>query len=584
MTKSITLLRCALLVILVLSSIAPVAVATDLIQGDSTAIIAQQEQFTLAADILGNGSVTFDPAGGTYDPGTEVTLTAEPAAGWIFDGWSCNYRNTVLEDAPIAYWRLDEASGMVAANGGSLGCDVYGTYGTGVTLGATSLVPGDPNPAAGFDGTSGSVTIPNNDAINTLGPYSAKTIELWFEATALTGKQVLYEQGGEINGLNIFLEGNQLFAGAWVSNQGSWTSTTVSVGTAYHVALVFDGGAPALTAYLNGVSFGTLSTAFTEMPTHSGGIGIGAINDNTRYSDSEDAIMLRGAFFDGTIDEVALYDRVLSAVEIQHHAAGCSGTPSGTTNPTTITMDHDKIVTAAFVEQQHTLTVNVDGNGSVTLDPLGGTYDHNTDVSLTAMPAEGWIFDGWTGLDCEYGNSVLADTPIAYWRLGETGGTVAANSGTLGCEVNGSYESFVILGATSFIPGDPDPAAGFDATDGYVMIPNHDAINTLGPYYARTIELWFRANAPGGKQVLYEEGGYAHGFTIFLDGYQLYLGAFANNIGYWATTTIAGGELSVVERLQRGPHPWRRHRHRRDVRRHPLLRHRDGHWPARSQL
>jgi uncharacterized repeat protein (TIGR02543 family) len=43
---------------------------------------------TLAVAKTGSGTVTLDPAGGTYDAGTVVTLTATPAAGYSFTGWS----------------------------------------------------------------------------------------------------------------------------------------------------------------------------------------------------------------------------------------------------------------------------------------------------------------------------------------------------------------------------------------------------------------------------------------------------------------------------------------------------------------
>jgi hypothetical protein len=45
-------------------------------------------QYTLAVDVEGSGSVTLNPPGSTYDEGTEVQLTAMPAAGWQFDHWS----------------------------------------------------------------------------------------------------------------------------------------------------------------------------------------------------------------------------------------------------------------------------------------------------------------------------------------------------------------------------------------------------------------------------------------------------------------------------------------------------------------
>lgn len=42
----------------------------------------------LTVNTVGQGSVTLDPAGGSYTEGTLVTLTADPAAGWTFSEWS----------------------------------------------------------------------------------------------------------------------------------------------------------------------------------------------------------------------------------------------------------------------------------------------------------------------------------------------------------------------------------------------------------------------------------------------------------------------------------------------------------------
>ena len=44
--------------------------------------------YTLTVTKVGNGTVTLVPAGETYNYGTVVTLTATPAAGYTFTGWS----------------------------------------------------------------------------------------------------------------------------------------------------------------------------------------------------------------------------------------------------------------------------------------------------------------------------------------------------------------------------------------------------------------------------------------------------------------------------------------------------------------
>ncbi len=46
---------------------------------------------------------------------------------------------------------------------------------------------------------------------------------------------------------------------------------------------------------------------------------------------------------------------------------------------------------------QYTLTTNVVGNGSVTLNPSGGVYNAGTVVQVTAVPGSGAAFSGWSG-------------------------------------------------------------------------------------------------------------------------------------------------------------------------------------------
>ena len=77
---------------------------------------------------------------------------------------------------------------------------------------------------------------------------------------------------------------------------------------------------------------------------------------------------------------------------------GWSGDLSGRQNPISITMDSDKNVTATFIETgKYTLTTTVNGSGSVSLDPSGGTYAEGTIVTLTATPEAENQFNGWSG-------------------------------------------------------------------------------------------------------------------------------------------------------------------------------------------
>jgi len=81
-----------------------------------------------------------------------------------------------------------------------------------------------------------------------------------------------------------------------------------------------------------------------------------------------------------------------------------SGDISEDDNKTSITMDEDKEVTAHFKEVEYSLTVNIEGNGTVVDEEGfkfedGGTKDYirNAEVTLTANPDEHWYFVKWTG-------------------------------------------------------------------------------------------------------------------------------------------------------------------------------------------
>jgi uncharacterized repeat protein (TIGR02543 family) len=76
---------------------------------------------------------------------------------------------------------------------------------------------------------------------------------------------------------------------------------------------------------------------------------------------------------------------------------GWSGNVSGMDNPLTITMDEDKTVTATFIEKKYKLTINIFGSGSVTKDPNQLEYNSGASVNMTAEPADGWTFAGWSG-------------------------------------------------------------------------------------------------------------------------------------------------------------------------------------------
>ncbi|MEX0980998.1 MAG: malectin domain-containing carbohydrate-binding protein [Bacteroidales bacterium] len=76
-----------------------------------------------------------------------------------------------------------------------------------------------------------------------------------------------------------------------------------------------------------------------------------------------------------------------------------TGDHTGTQNPTSVIMNADKSITAVFelIPASYTLTVGASTNGSVTLSPAGGTYEDGTEVTVTAVPDDGYEFIAWSG-------------------------------------------------------------------------------------------------------------------------------------------------------------------------------------------
>ena len=99
------------------------------------------------------GRIRVTTPGGTATSATDFTVTVTPNA----------YRDAVLSDGPVGYWRLAETTGAAVDTAGNA---AGGTYNGGVTRGVAGALAGDSNLAARFDGTDDYVSIPDNNALD----------------------------------------------------------------------------------------------------------------------------------------------------------------------------------------------------------------------------------------------------------------------------------------------------------------------------------------------------------------------------------------------------------------------------------
>lgn len=97
----------------------------------------------------------------------------------------------------------------------------------------------------------------------------------------------------------------------------------------------------------------------------------------------------------GTFDQGSVQS-ITATPAIGFAFSGWSGDAAGTANPLSITMDKNKSITATFTAiPTYTLSTTVVGSGRIA--PAEGTFNQGTVQSITATPASGFFFAGWSG-------------------------------------------------------------------------------------------------------------------------------------------------------------------------------------------
>lgn len=116
------------------------------------ATCSPQESASLSVQISGSGTVSANPPGGVYESGTQVTLTAAPAAGWSFDRWTGDLGGS-SNPATLTMDGDKYVTAVFRSGSGSTGQAV---------IGQVSTVDGVPIPAV-------AVTLANGSSMSTDG-------------------------------------------------------------------------------------------------------------------------------------------------------------------------------------------------------------------------------------------------------------------------------------------------------------------------------------------------------------------------------------------------------------------------------
>lgn len=235
-----------------------------------------------------------------------------------------NVAADVLADAPVGYWRLNEVTtNGGAANLGSLGGAGNASYTANMTVNVAGPQPAafpgfeGTNTGARFNGANSRTEVPYNATLNPNGPFS---VEFWVKPNANTGgfQCPVSSQNFSGSGRDGFLF-YQNAGASWefrLGNAGGYVAvasgSAPTLGSWQHIVGVYDGSSALL--YVNGALAGSATLSGTYLPNATQVFRIGATGNGTG-----------GAFFNGDVDEVAFFNRVLSSVEIsQRHARATS--------------------------------------------------------------------------------------------------------------------------------------------------------------------------------------------------------------------------------------------------------------------
>ncbi len=461
---------------------------------DTGSTASTDRTYTSAATVQTRLRVTDDS--GMVDS-TTVPVT-------VNGGGVSNYGDTVL-DTPglVSYWRLGEGSGPSLADSKGL---ATGTASAGTTFGVAGGVAADPNTAIRFDGIDDFGKAPLN-----LSGTSKATIEFWLNWDAYDNEDDLaleltenfnQNSGGFIVDPNAGQGGFGVGIGI-ADTRNNVFFTRPSAGQWHHYAFALDSTAPAaqqITPYVDGQP-----VTYTKTAT---GTGAGAFANSTLYLMSRAGT---GLFGRGALDELAVYNRVLTASEIAEHDAssGLNRRPHAalTASPNPVTIGTQ---------------VNLDASGSS--DPDGsivkyqwdldgnGTYETDTGSTPTASltpTQKGQVTVGVRALDnsfatdtesatitvndpeqpppppASYSAAVLATPGLThFWRFEEGSGStsLADNVGGATATTGGAA-----LGLTGSLGSG---AAGFDGIDDFMQAPLD-----LSGTSKLTVEFWLRWNA-----------------------------------------------------------------------------------------
>jgi hypothetical protein len=202
----------------------------------------------------------------------------------------------------VGYWKFDESAGTVASDS-STNANA-GTLSGGMTFPAQTIANGRVGRALDFNGTSHYVVVNNTAALQLT---QALTVAAWIKGdswgTGSTVNTILRKGDASPNNYQLSVANGKLEATLdGTDDLGFKGTTTLQTGKWYHVALTWDGSIVKL--YVDGV-LNNSPGASRSAPI---GVDARALYLGGRIGSTD--------FFDGSLDDVRLYNYALGASEV----------------------------------------------------------------------------------------------------------------------------------------------------------------------------------------------------------------------------------------------------------------------------
>jgi hypothetical protein len=419
----------------------------------------------------------------------------------------------------VGYWKFDETAGTSAF-------DSTATMNTGTLSGAVFSTGARFPSESGFPNTAGVLLDGVNDYVSfgtTSIPNlnSAITVSVWANYNSVAGIHgfvSLFNPSGTGCGLQIGLRGNELRAWKWLGVTLAADTTPPASGW-HNVIYTFDGTTHTL--YVDGASAGSSTTVQASCPVTQALAG---------------AVLTTQEFFGGSLDDLRIYNRVISATEIALIAAGAdplagpkldAGPDVGPDGPT---IDLTTGLTGYWKLDEGSGTTTADSSGNGNTGTIAGTPSSWS----TGFPAAQFTNPFSLALD---GTDDQVAVGVTNFNMLDQSRTVSLWFNYTAVPTTGNDTFFSVSNRSVSLPA----GAGFQiGTRG-----SNVAVWALGA----TIYAMSAAPAAGWHHLVYTFDGTTH--RLFIDGVQAGMGTAVspNPQNVAPTEALIGNYLNGNERF-----------------------------------